>query len=543
MKVDQIYQSLVHHRLWQAVYLPEIILSVSKTPFEGDIQQYVDTIISKNDYSDEATNLATITALDSWCEALLQGAWENPEYAVDTKMMQCIESCIETLGNLLTIHSVRFVDISPTRFQARLLLFQTDFQLWRRRFECLPHAIVLDNHLGGGQTPLLEALHLAIAAEDHKVQSQYLEWLLLEAKPSQWGSLMGQNVALWRGTRNTPFYLEVLTSYFILIKPLHAPESVGRTVRRCIRYHQADRGLFSSCLEDSDTRCLRYFAIPTITRSYWIAYHALGLHTVPSILPRYNNIGEDCALAHTTLGIPNGSSGILRRHASEWSSRMIDTSVYLWNTYSILRGALVTRPHRTSVVDLSQRIKASAVFELAADFLPPAAIVALKLTCRSNFEGVTSTIDQTFRDGCASSAIRRHLEESREAPLRYRCACCKALYPSHMFEQLATPFNHDGSQLMFGRICRWHSGRFARVVGQPDLEGSPEQISGMGPRVKNKQVVRLVTEQVCMHCGRVQAWEACECECETCWYKQVLCTTTYVGVKSEFTNRGGVAIV
>jgi len=74
-----------------------------------------------------------------------------------------------------------------------------------------------------------------------------------------------------------------------------------------------------------------------------------------------------------------------------------------------------------------------------SSYLDPAGVVAFKLTCRTAFVSTPVNIKPTGLSLtiCARSAIRRHVEEALEAPGRFRCALCKALYPKSLFEKAA----------------------------------------------------------------------------------------------------------
>lgn len=532
IRVKEIYHSLAHNHLWHIVYLPEIVLSLFEETNGGHIKEYIDKLLLNSDPSEEAMVLTTITALDSWCEVLLQRAWRSPDWAMNTGVTPCIESCIAGMEGLLREQKMRLVDVSPVRCQARILLFQSEFQLWKRKFRCYSYATVINSTLRQPEARLLEASCVAEAAEDYRVQRQCLVWQFLELKPSQWDSLIRRNIALWKSTRNTPFYLSMLAACLFLVRLWNVPKSMEEFLRDCCIYSDGDPALSTTYLSDDDAQTLRHFDIPAIVQSYSAAIRMFRGRADPAVLPGCND-GDGRMLTSAILHMTDAPTTVLWRHIVESYSCVTYVPFHLWNMHSVIRGTLAALSHRRPEIAGLQKLKDSAVFGLAACCLPPSAIVALKLTSHSNFEVVTFNTGQSIQDDCARPAIRRHLEESQERPLRYRCACCKALYPSHLFKRLVPPLETGGSEGMVGRVCQWHSGRFARVISRSDIEAPwPGQNLEQGPCAQGLVETTTTSEQVCMHCGQVQAWEPCMCECETCWYRAVPCITTYVGIEA-----------
>jgi len=73
------------------------------------------------------------------------------------------------------------------------------------------------------------------------------------------------------------------------------------------------------------------------------------------------------------------------------------------------------------------------------------------------------------------------------------------------------------------RVCKWHDGRFQRTLKRGRRESNAW--------VKAKEGWKL--EETCMHCGAVLAWEKCDCNCQTCWKRDVWCFTRVLEEEEE----------
>lgn len=484
---------------WDAVCIPQLILSPYHRVDWDSIKELLRDV-ALQDLLDEAAILAAIAILDAWCEALLYKAWERPTEAIDLAVCSCIKFCMKSIEDCFQSYCIIATDTIPVRYQVRLLLHRRDFRLWQlvnRDEDAFP---LRTNCVDADETSLWTLLAIAEKAEDFRVQYQCLGWLSLELDRSTMASLMERGFDLWKLSTNTPSYLSMLDNWLKHVSILRSQRSTD----------QPSSDFFSRLRYEMNSNAVGSavnFIRDEITLFSVMQLIAFEFH--PPLGPRSSQIYDVREVANSshsgTMAIGSTSAGVQQLIRKVHCGN----GVYWGNTHG-LTDLLVTQSHAQPHKDPStgrtftiQAIKRSVVFKLTAVFLPPAAIVALKLTSRLNFETIEYSSNASF-DPCARFAIRRHLEESQEAPLRYRCAYCKALYPASMFEQLATL--DDGG---IGRVCKWHSGRYDRVIG------------GMAPVVKS-------IEKVCMHCGKVQAWEPCRCNCETCWYKDLSCTTTYV---------------
>ncbi|KAF1344420.1 hypothetical protein BDV97DRAFT_372830 [Delphinella strobiligena] len=216
---------------------------------------------------------------------------------------------------------------------------------------------------------------------------------------------------------------------------------------------------------------------------------------------------------------------------------------------------------------------------LSTEHLPLAAQVALKLSCRSLYISLpmpvpgalpSSGVIRVEGDTCQGPAVRYAFEESREAAGikrgkdgetidinhgrgdqegRTRCALCKALYPVSLFDRAGFVFldvddlqeeslgesgqgreersvgtaRTESMLNVRNRVCKWHDGRFQRTLKR--------RKRGSNAWVKAKEGWNL--EEACMHCGAVLAWEKCDCNCQTCWKRDVWCFTRVLEEEEE----------
>lgn len=89
------------------------------------------------------------------------------------------------------------------------------------------------------------------------------------------------------------------------------------------------------------------------------------------------------------------------------------------------------------------------------------------------------------------------------------------------------------------RVCCWHVGRLTRVVREND---ELEAVEGSGRKGNAKEsgdrkfmpsrrtrpdtwISRI--EQLCMHCGAIQAWRPCHCQCQSCSIRPARAYTRY----------------
>ncbi len=198
-----------------------------------------------------------------------------------------------------------------------------------------------------------------------------------------------------------------------------------------------------------------------------------------------------------------------------------------------------------------------------AHYLPPAATVALHLTNAYLHLLIRPRFERADLDDCAVLAIRSHFEhddsdsDSDRQPLlkspskinntntskkhdrRRRCRLCKSLYPAKLF----SPHCAWPGELP-ARFCAWHASRLARVVAAADCDRQNGQVKdkakdkvkdksqgSKGGKLENRWVSRM--EAMCMHCGSVQAWGGCRCECESCGVREVRTYTRFLDNERE----------
>lgn len=179
----------------------------------------------------------------------------------------------------------------------------------------------------------------------------------------------------------------------------------------------------------------------------------------------------------------------------------------------------------TSLVNLPPEL----IFEIS-DWLPPDGVLALKLTHR-NFDEtlpLTSRFKNTRLSDCAHLAIRTYLARPYPKPSHIRCILCKAVYPARLFKSSSSPacvpisVVEDVQQMdvleLPQRLCSWHVGRLARVI-HTETGGRNEWTSCM--------------DDMCMHCGAIQSWTRCDCDCGSCAYRPVRTYTRYLNNTRE----------
>ncbi|KAH3944781.1 hypothetical protein HBI56_150320 [Parastagonospora nodorum] len=160
-----------------------------------------------------------------------------------------------------------------------------------------------------------------------------------------------------------------------------------------------------------------------------------------------------------------------------------------------------------------------------SDFLPPDAVLALKLTHR-NFNSILpldSKLNKTPLSDCARLATRTYLSKPSPEPSHLRCILCKTVYPVNLFKSSSSPaciptsFTEDVQQTdvveLPQRLCSWHVSRLVQVVHT-------------GPGGRNQWTSHM--EDMCMHCGAIQAWTKCDCRCDSCPIRPVRTYTRYL---------------
>jgi hypothetical protein len=165
-----------------------------------------------------------------------------------------------------------------------------------------------------------------------------------------------------------------------------------------------------------------------------------------------------------------------------------------------------------------------------ADWLPPDAILSLKLTHRSFNR--TLHIDLRLRSrslsDCAHLAIRTHLARPVPNPSHLRCIYCKRVYPLSLFQSSSSPacvptsltddYQRTDVVELPQRLCAWHVGRLATIV-HTKSGGRNEWTSHM--------------DSMCMHCGEIQGRKKCDCKCDSCAYRPVRAYTRYLDNDKE----------
>lgn len=154
--------------------------------------------------------------------------------------------------------------------------------------------------------------------------------------------------------------------------------------------------------------------------------------------------------------------------------------------------------------------------------LPYDSLISLRLSNRDLFTAIPTPkkapSDQT---SCERQAILTSMEEGKEKSARKCCVVCRSWYPVALFtwvpDRHTAQANFVGAEaaVLENRVCRWHQGRFERVVQRP--------LSGKNGATEQSWTL----EEACMHCGGVLAWGRCYCEtpCQTCWKRDVWCHT------------------
>jgi hypothetical protein len=172
---------------------------------------------------------------------------------------------------------------------------------------------------------------------------------------------------------------------------------------------------------------------------------------------------------------------------------------------------------RTSLTSLPPEL----ILEII-DFLAPDAVLALKLTHRKFNDTLLFLLHlkhEPFSE-CAHLAIRTNLSQPKSNPSHLRCILCKKVYPISLFGSSPMPLEANAHQTdvveLPQKMCSWHVGRLVRIV-DTGPGGRDEWTSDMG--------------EMCMHCGAIQGWGRCDCDCDSCAIRLVRTYTRYLNDK------------
>jgi len=148
-----------------------------------------------------------------------------------------------------------------------------------------------------------------------------------------------------------------------------------------------------------------------------------------------------------------------------------------------------------------------------SNHLPPDGILALKFThpILNATLPLAPCLKNITLSTCARMAVRTYLARPDLQPTHIRCILCKTTYPSSLFNSSSSPAcvalsfmnseHHPEVVELPQRFCAWHVGRLARVV-HTESGG------------RNKWVSRR--REMCMYCGTIRSWGACDCKCDSC---------------------------
>jgi hypothetical protein len=165
-------------------------------------------------------------------------------------------------------------------------------------------------------------------------------------------------------------------------------------------------------------------------------------------------------------------------------------------------------------------------------YLPVDALLALKLVHR--FVNARVRIDPqswpTHKISlCARLAIRTYLALPDPAPTQEWCILCHEKYPTSMFCSSSSPICTRRSHIQQDsavdvlelppRVCCWHAGRLTRLV-----KNAPDR--------RDEWVSCL--ELMCMHCGSIQGWKKCHCDCDSCAFRTVCTYTRFLNKDTKY---------
>lgn len=166
------------------------------------------------------------------------------------------------------------------------------------------------------------------------------------------------------------------------------------------------------------------------------------------------------------------------------------------------------------------------------EYLPVDAIVALSLVHRILNAGVRTDLGSRHKceiSPCARLAVRTYLVPSDPAPTEEWCILCHKNYPTSMFCSSSSPICTRRSLIQQDsevevlelppKMCCWHAGRLTRLVRNAHGRGD-EWVSCL--------------ELMCMHCGSVQGWKRCNCDCDSCAYRTVCTYTRFLNKDTKY---------
>jgi hypothetical protein len=160
-----------------------------------------------------------------------------------------------------------------------------------------------------------------------------------------------------------------------------------------------------------------------------------------------------------------------------------------------------------------------------SDLLPPDAILALKLTHRrfNTILSLNPRLTMKNPSRCERLAIIDHLKRPNAQPTHLRCVICKQKYSLSLFKSDGAPnevppsFTERAQEAEYvglpKRVCLWELGRLMRIVNT----GS----QGIDRWITQKDVM-------CLCCGSIKSWNACDCDCATCLSAPVRMYTRYL---------------
>jgi hypothetical protein len=165
-------------------------------------------------------------------------------------------------------------------------------------------------------------------------------------------------------------------------------------------------------------------------------------------------------------------------------------------------------------------------------YLPVDGLFALKLAHRTTNDSLRIDPQSWPKDKiplCARLAIRTYLAPPDPAPEQEWCILCHKNYPTSMFCSSNSPLCTRRSLIQQDseveviqlppRMCCWHAGRLTRLVrNAPDRED--EWVSCL--------------ELVCMHCGSVQGWRKCGCDCDSCAFRTICTYTRFLNKDTKY---------
>lgn len=156
------------------------------------------------------------------------------------------------------------------------------------------------------------------------------------------------------------------------------------------------------------------------------------------------------------------------------------------------------------------------LIRIISNHLPPDGVLALTLTCRDLYGSVLleERLKNTRLSRCERLATLAYLSKDLNS---LRCIRCKAYYPVSSFTSSNSPACLSGQQIevveLPPRMCSHHVGSLSRFV-DTEQGGRDEWVSH--------------TDKMCMHCGAVQGWGKCDCNCQTCCWRLVRTYTRYI---------------